>query len=136
MDQVGFLRVRDFNLVPRQLIEQARDLEDGFNYDFLCSARHIAENDNTRLYLIMVEDVIAGVVWGNINPVTKTLFIVLLSVKPEYQGKKHGLVKKAWDFMKTKMVENGCDRFLFVTTRPKAMERYGFKVSKRVLMEG
>ena len=128
-----FERIFNGYLIPEYLINQVKPgwIQEKF-YNALSKAE---ENGNILLYgLFNEERELKGFLWATASPVDKCIYGNILSVDRLYQNngtyiheaiKELKQVRKILEFTGIK----------WVTTRPKAFERYGFKRSKAVLME-
>lgn len=127
------IRIYDFNLIPKYLIEQVKgstwELPQLFKY-----ANSITASPMTHLYAFAdTDNIIKGFFWGDINPLNHSLVIHVLSVDKSYwRGRVLPAVK---DFVLLLKKTLGLKGVTWVTTRPKAFARAGFKYSEQTMMK-
>ena len=146
-EDLQFVRVQDpniFLLIPRYLFRQIK------NYDFaedklLKYGAIVVSSPFTYMFLLTTaENLIKGVFWARLDCIDEMFELYLMSVDPEYQG--NGMLKRSLNFIRKLIIEerpkvkkrwdiNLKDKFIFITTRPKAFKDFGCKPCKRVLME-
>lgn len=146
-----------FTLIPRYLFEQINDL--GYGED---RVENIYKNGlsilmvptitdkgvewipNPLIHVVIMFDAehhIKGFLWAEVDLVDKHIFIHALSLDKEYQSNGQQTEKTLFE-----KVLNITDRpelkpykiqkkIVMATSRPKAYERFGFKRTKKVLME-
>lgn len=121
------------NLIPRRLMDQVKSQE--LNIDLVYSAGGvITSNPFTLLYAIAdKENQIVGVFWATVAPIENTVWGQILSVDRDRQDKS--IVPSAINFLKKIRDELGLKRVKCVTTRPRALGKYGMKRSRNVIME-
>ena len=131
--ELHFIRIFDFSLIPRPLIEQIPELpyttEKLYEY-----AKAIGSDPFTLLYCLADKDhKIRGFWWGTMNPLDESLFIHLYSVEKGCQ-KEENFVRRIVKFVDE--ITNKVDVTVrFATLHPKAFERVGAVRSKLALME-
>jgi len=143
IEELRWIRVFTPDHVPRYLIEQVRDrdysVEEFFQYHQInCltqSNKELTLNPFSHLYVLAdKENMIKGVLWFSIDPLSKDILIQTFSVDKEYWGK--GLaVKMLAEHIKKIRKKGNLNKIYWVTNYPKHSERYDFKRSKAVLME-
>lgn len=143
IDELRWIRVFTPDHVPHYLIEQIRDrdytVEDFFKYHQInCMTQSelgMVLNPFSHLYVLAdASNVVQGMLWFIIDPLTKDMVIQTYSMNKEYWGR--GLaVKKLSDHIKTIREKGNLNKIYWVTNYPKHSQRYGFKMSKSVLME-
>lgn len=130
-EDLQFIRVTEpsvFKLIDRSLFEQIKD--DPFNIDRIYElAPILVKNPNMMIYGLAENFKVRGVLWANIDVLTDTVKVFVLSVEKEYQF--DDAIAKTVEFIKTW----GDMKIEFVTTRPKAFEKAGMKRSKKIIME-
>lgn len=128
-------RIYNLNVIPRQFFTQAKDLR--WNIDRLYAlSDHICSNPANLIYVMYDEgNVIRGVLWAQINVLNENLYVILLSVDPEYQGPNGPAIEAARFFLDKIRQEANLKKIMWTTTRPRAYERHGLKRSKTVVME-
>lgn len=148
LDEIDFEKLRFIRIftpmhIPKELIEQVRDrnyeVEDWYKYqEGICT--HQTDNGPvlnpfSLLYVIADEgNKVIGMLWCEINALTKTLIVNTFSMNKKYWFKGKAvtlLAKKAKEIIK----ECKLKRAIWVNNYPKHSERYGFKRSKSVIME-
>ena len=88
----------------------------------------------THLYAFAdKENIIQGFFWADVNPISNSLGIHVMSVNKVYWGT--GVLPAIVDFAKILIKTLKLDEVTWVTTRPKAFERIGMKYSKQVMMK-
>jgi len=130
-----FIRIFDFNLIPRALIEQIEgsSYKPEKIYEF---AVDIGTDPFTMLYCLADKDhKIRGFFWGTLNPINESLNIHMYSIEKEYQKGKT-FSKKFKEFI-DKISEKSNITVYFLSSEPEAkiFERIGAKKSKFTLME-
>lgn len=132
--ELNFKRIFSFQLIPRYLLEQVKDGD--WDLDLLYQYGDlVAQHPLTLLYVLADKDyVIKGLLWGAIEPLSKTISIYVLSVDKEYQD-RGGPILYAREFARNLKEKMGFKKTEFPTTKPRAFERLGFKRSKVVMME-
>ena len=127
------IRVYDFNLIPSYLLEQVK----GNRWDLQTLAKYanaITSSPMSHLYVFAdATHIIKGFLWADVNPLNNTLMIHVLSVDKAYYGSDVLPVVKDFVDMLTKTLK--LKGVTWMTTRPKAFARAGFKYSKQVMME-
>lgn len=128
LDKPGLLR-----FVPKRLFEQVRDRT--FNIDKIYELESsFITNPTVRLYAMVDEDsVTRGVLWAQVNVITETIQVSLLSIDKEYQW--DNALEKTLEFVRSWMSKDENLKIEFISTRPKAYEKFGFKPSKRIILE-
>ena len=134
-----YIPVPDFALVPRHLIEQVKPMQ--CSPDRLYRLGHmICRNPFNLLGIFAPMDPqspafgqVRGFLWATINPLDEKIHVHMLSVDKEYQGK--GIVNETRNILEKIRTKQKLKGILFRTTRPKALEKMGFKRSEIILME-
>ena len=128
-----FVKVLDINAVPKYLFEQVKPKD--FDVDALYEWAPILLDNPLNLVgaFINAENAVKGVLWGSYNPVNNTIVVHVLSIDKEYYGR--GILNEADGITKKWKRKMGAKRVSIITTRPRAMERIGYKKSAAVMME-
>lgn len=128
LDKPGLLR-----FVPRKLFEQVKDRT--FDIDKIYSLESsFISNPAVRLYALVDENSkTKGILWAHINVLTETIQVNLFSIEKEYQF--DNALEKTLEFIKSWMGKDEKLKIECITTRPKAYQRAGWKVSKRTILE-
>jgi hypothetical protein len=125
------------------LIEQVKhrdySVEDFLKYQsnicFISNSEGQMLNPFSHLYyLANPENLIKGVLWFCIDPLTKDLIIQTYSVDKEY-SKEGGAVDKLISLIKDIVYKAKLKKTYWITNHPRHSQRHGFKKSKSVLME-
>ena len=143
IDELRFVRAMSPDIVPHYLIEQVRDrsysVEDFFKYQQINCMSQTADgfkiNPFNHLYVLAdPENIVKGVLWMVIDPLSKDIVIQTYSIDKEYWNKGYA-VKKIADHVKEIVVKAKLNKIYWVTNYEKHSMRYGFKRSKSILME-
>jgi N-acetylglutamate synthase-like GNAT family acetyltransferase len=142
-NNLRFIRVFTPDHVPRYLMDQVRhkdyDVDEWYDYQRIMCIQQTQNgpilNPMNLLYVIATkENLVVGVLWCQIDPLSKALVIQTFSMDNLYwhRGAAVRLIEA-----KAKEVQSECKlkRIYWITNFPKHSERYGFKRSKSVLME-
>jgi hypothetical protein len=129
-----FIKIDDLHLIPRELLAQVRDWD--WQPEEVYRAWPLFNNPFNLLYALADEaHRVRGVLWLCILPLHRTLFINLLSLAKEAQGR--GFVKKQLHpFMQKLCQQLGLRNYKGITSRPDGFCRQGFKRDRMVLVEG
>jgi hypothetical protein len=132
-NNLKFIRIFDLNLIPRDLIEQVKNTE--LNTDLLYQiGDNVTSSPFTLLYAISNEESgVVGVLWASVAVIEDTLWGQMASVRKEYQDGT--IIPAMMDFLQKIRGELGLGHLKCITTRPRALERYGWKRSKNIIME-
>lgn len=128
-----------FTWIPRYLFEQVKDHT--FNIDKIYQLAHtFIGNPATMFYALADKEAVEqgkapvkGILWANINVLTETINVNILSVDKEYQFSD--ALEKTLEFIKSWQGENENLKIQMITTRPHAYKKIGFQQSKRIIME-
>ena len=142
-EDLRFIRVFTPDHIPFDLIEQVRDrdfqVEDWFAYQRLICLNQTQNglmlNPLNMLYVIADKtNKVQGMLWAEVEPLSKSLVIQTFSMKKEYwnKGKAVLLLEK-----QAKKIKSDCNlkKIYWITNYPRHSKRYGFRQSKSVLME-
>jgi hypothetical protein len=139
-----FVRLFTPDHIPRYLIEQYKHAqytpEQWYAYQraTLTQTREdgtIGLNPFNLLYAIRDGDFhVKGVLWCNVNPLDKMLFIDLFSIDPEYWHKGKAM-ELASNHVKQIVYDCKLNGVYWITRSPKHSEKYGFTRSRHTLME-
>jgi len=130
-----YIPIFDFFLIPRYLIEQVEPLE--FEVDRLYAmSREITANPMNILGAFANENhEVKGFLWANVNPLNNTIYVHILSVDKEYQGR--GIIGEATNILRKLIAQHGLkEKIVFRTVKPEAFKRWGYKESEIIIMEG
>jgi ribosomal protein S18 acetylase RimI-like enzyme len=128
-----YIPITDFHLIPPRLLEQVKpkNFDTEMIYAF---SQHITSSPFNILGVFVDKDkIIRGFLWASINPLDKRLHAYILSVDPEYQNK--GVGEEATNILKKLKEKYDLVCIEVKTTRPKALEKLGYKRSKQIVME-
>jgi len=143
IDELRFVRAMSPDIVPYYLVEQVRDrsysVEDFFKYQQINCMSQTADgfkiNPFNHLYVLAnKENIVKGVLWMVVDPLSKDVVIQTYSIDKEYWNKGYA-VKKIAEHVKDIVVKAKLNKIFWITTYPKHSERYNFKRSKNILME-
>lgn len=141
--ELRFIRIFTPSHIPKYLVEQIKgrdyDVDDWYKYQELMCMRDTPQgpqlNPLSMLYVIADEgNKVVGMLWCDVEPLSKTLVIEMFSIDSEYwyKGKAAFLVAD-----KVKEIGKECKlkKVVWVTRGPKHSEYYGFKKAKESIME-
>jgi hypothetical protein len=159
-NDLKFIRIitpEAFNMIPRYLFEQIKDLGEGENRvdDIYAQGLSILMmpviqggilrvEPNPLVHIVVFADdehVVKGFVWAEIDLVDKHIFVHALSLDKEYQSVDGVIENVVMDYLfKIPDLPEFKDvglmkKIQLTTTRPRAYERVGCKRSKKILME-
>jgi hypothetical protein len=143
IDTLRWIRSTSPELIPRYLLEQVKHKEytvDDFikyqiNTAFISTDQGKVLNPFSHLYYLANEDnLIKGILWFCVDPLTKDIIIQTYSVDKEY-SKEGGSVEKLCILIKDIAFKANLKKIYWVTNFPRHSQRHGFKKSKSVLME-
>lgn len=143
IEELRWVRVFTPDHVPHYLVEQVRDrdysVEEFFKYHqincMMQGEEGIKLNPFNHLYVLADnENQVKGVLWFNVDPLSKDILIQTFSMDKEYWGRGQA-VKKLAEFIKQIRIKANLNKIYWITNYPKHSMRYGFKPSKSVLME-
>ena len=134
INDLRFIRIYDFHLIPEHLLKQVRDL--GYPPERLYMlGEAIMKNPFALLYALAdQEHKIQGVLWATINPLDEIMYVQLLSMDRSFQNRGQAITVTIENLEKIRENMN-LNGIRWLTTRPRAFEKHGFKRSKRILME-
>ena len=137
---VRLIQPNQFGLIPRYLFEQVKGGE--FKIDRLYQIGPILlASPLTFLYILADKEQLKkgsaspkGVLWAEVNPFCEDVKAHIFSVDKEYQG--NGAMVEVIDKLKEIYAsEKLTGKITSETTRPKAVEKAGWKISDRINME-
>lgn len=143
IDDLKWIRIFTPSHIPKYLIEQIRDrefsVEDFYKYhEVNCtipSKDGIKLSPFSHLYvLVNEENIVKGMLWFCVDPLTKDIIIQTFSMDKDYWMKGIA-VKKLAKHIKEIRKKGNLNKIYWITNYPKHSERNGFKRSKAVLME-
>ena len=129
-DSLRFVRIFDARKVPEYLLQQIKPRDWSISQFYELNLKR-----PTVLLYVLVDSVgsVKGFLWLIIDVFNRAVNVIVLSVDRHYQGKGK-YVYKALDLIKNIQCKFGLKKISWITTRPKAFEKYGFKRSSAVLM--
>ena len=125
--------ITDVNLIPPYLLDQVEPKEwnTGRFYEL---GPMITNNPLTILGVFSdKEHLIRGVLWGTVNPLTEKMFIHVLSIDPEYQGR--GIVKETTAILRKIQDKHNLKGIVFYTNQPEKFESAGYEKTGEIAME-
>jgi hypothetical protein len=146
VEELKFVRTKDFNLIPVYLFNQFKDLKCDPKDLYLWGAQ-AAGNPLTLLY-VAVNDKhkIKGFMWAHLDLLERIVHIRALTVDKDYQG--GSILDKAKLVLEEEIKQYNLkadddnqikNKIKFYTTRPKSFEKEadkrGWKISKQAIME-
>ena len=143
MDELRWIRSTSPELIPRYLVEQIKHKDfsvDDFmkyqkNLTFVSTQDGVMLNPFSHLYyLANPENMIKGILWFCVDPLTKDVIIQTYSVDKEY-SKTGGAVEKLTTLIKDIVIKGNLKKIYWITNHPRHSQRHGFKKSRSVLME-
>lgn len=135
IDALKFIRIYDFALIPRYLVEQLQKRID-FDIKELYATGPAFETHPLSLIYVLADEghKIKGFFLAEINSVDKKIYLHLLSVDKEYQDRGE-IILKVLDFLKVIKEKLQFKAIRAVTSNPRACERLGGKKTGEVIME-
>ena len=133
---LDFVRIYDFRLIPNHLLKQVKGTS--FNWDRLIESSPMLHMNSCQLLYAMVDkdNVIFGVLWAEYDSINEWVYINAYSVDPDFQDGK--LIDRGVEVLQEFVVDElesvNIKKFACATTRPKAMEKNGWRRSDAVLM--
>lgn len=130
-DSLRFVRIFDARKVPEYLLQQIKPRDWSISQFYELNLKR-----PTALLYVLIDNVgsVKGFLWLAIDVFNRAVNGMVLSIDRQYQGKGK-YVYKTIDLMKDIRRRFGLKKIRWITTRPKAFEKYGFKRSSAVLME-
>jgi hypothetical protein len=142
IDDLRWVRVFSPQVIPKYLVDNIKHkdftTDEFFEYQEIICLRQTDEgptlNPFSHLYALADSgNIVKGILWFTIDPLSKNLFIQTYSVDKEYWD--GGSIKKLSDHIKIIRDSAGLRNVFWITDYPKHSKRHGFKMSKSVLME-
>ena len=143
MDELRWIRSTSPELIPKYLVEQVKH-KDYTVEDFMTYQKNICfmqTKDGPMLnpfshlyYLANDENLIKGILWFCVDPLSKDIIIQTYSVDKEYT-KGGGAVDKLTSLIKDIAFKANLNKIYWITNYPRHSQRHGFRKSKSVLME-
>lgn len=143
IDELRWIRVFTPDHIPTYLIEQIKNkdytVEDFYKYHRMNLGSYengqLKMNNFCHLYVLANDkNLVKGVLWMSIDPLTKDIIIQVFSMDKEYWGRGHA-VRRLSDFVKDFQTKGKFNKIYWITNYEKHSMRYGFKRSKSILME-
>ena len=133
IEALHFIRIYDLRLIPRYLFEQVKPQNFDLN-EVYAMARNFERDPLTLLYALADEShKIRGFLWCHLNTILKTVDVQVFTVDKEYQDRGR-IISKAKEFVAPLNEKTGY-RLRGITSRPKALSRFGFKETGEVIVE-
>ena len=138
--ELEFVRMSDFHCIPRELFEQAKEMDAATIDRVYKFGPLIAKSPLTLLY-VLVDEVhkIKGVLWGNIDVIEAIIFIRFLSVDKEYQSPSSIILERVKNFLFNLKLGSELKKeihfFTSIKGVPSDYKKMGAKRSKRILLE-
>ncbi len=134
LDELKIIRIFDFNLIPKYLLEQVKGSE--LEVPAFIRGLPILPKDPTVFLYVFAdpEHIIKGFLCASVDVIGLNLNAQMLSIDKEYQG--HGAVLRTKGFLEGVRKQLKLNKIYCCTTRSKALMRLaGAKPAKAVLME-
>lgn len=124
-----------FEGIPRYLFEQVKDAE--FKVDRLYQFGPVLITSPLTFLYILVNDTSAvkGILWAEVNPFNENIYANIFSVDKEYQNNGDAMVGAIRKLKEIQVSEKLTGKITSSTTRPKAVEKVGWKKSNQINME-
>jgi hypothetical protein len=132
-----FIKIDDFNLIPRHLFEQTEGgpPPEGIDAVYTLNAL-VAKNPFTLLYAIADDDHrVRGFMWARADIIQQQVYIYLLSLDRECQGRGDIIDQAKEVLIPVSEQLFGKVKGSIYTNRPEAFEKKGFKRTGFVEME-
>ncbi|MFO7881202.1 MAG: hypothetical protein R6U52_01530 [Kosmotogaceae bacterium] len=143
IDELRWVRVFTPDHIPHYLIEQvgyrAYSTEEFFKYHqincLMQTGDGVKLNPFNHLYVLADNgNKVQGMLWFNVDPLSKDILIQTYSVDKAYWNKGQA-IKKLEEHIKQIRIKANLNKIYWITNYPKHSMKYGFKPSKSVLME-
>lgn len=131
-DDYKIIRTTDLRLIPKYLLEQVKDVY--WTPEELYGLWPAVENSPTNLlYAVVNKDFhIKGVIWATVGLAGSFLFVNVVSLDKELQSK--GLIPNlVMPYLQDLKAKIGVRHLLCSSSRPKGMEKWGWKIAKFVM---
>lgn len=128
-----FLRIYDFGLVPRHLVEQVEPKDCDPDALYALSSAICADPRTILGVFADREAIVQGFLWATLNPLDRRIHVQMLSVDENFQGR--GIVREARGILEKVKRETGALGMIFRTVRPELFEGLGFVRSETIIME-
>lgn len=138
--ELKFVQMFDFRCIPRELFEQAKEMDAATIDRIYKFGPLIAQSPLTLLY-VLVDDAhkIKGVLWGNIDLIEAIIFVRFLSVDKEYQSPSSEILERVRDFLFSLKLGPELKKeihfFTYTKGIPSDYKKLGARRSKRLLLE-
>lgn len=128
--------VDDLEIIPLPLLQQVKG-QVWTVEDLLKFWPMLRNSPGNLLYALADRNhQVQGVVWCSYLPMSRTLMVNIVSVSKEYQSPDHDvLYNVVTELVKEVARRLKAERIWFVTNRPRAYERLGYRRAGHVLME-
>jgi hypothetical protein len=122
------------SLVPKYLIEQIEPRKWDVDRFYKLAPVLTASPFNLMGVFVDKANKVKGFMWATANPLDEMLHVHFLTVDQEYQ--KHGIIGEAKGILSKVKDKSKAKGLLFSTVFPEKFEKYGFKKSDSIMMEG
>lgn len=132
-----FSRIYDWRLVPRYLLEQIPDADEGM-IDRIYQNGNLLCNSPMNFLYVLTDDEhkIKGVLWAVIDVIEACWLVRVFSVDKEYNNTSSENIQIGTDFILNIPVPKQMNKKIWMlTSRPKAFERAGWNKVNRTRME-
>ncbi len=141
MSELTFVRIYDFNLIPKSIFKELSK-RDFLNYDdkdlerLYLFGQLVAQDKLTQVYAMIDEDkIIRGVLWVSIDPIILWLYVVLCVIDKSFQNYKKNITK-VFEFCRKIQKDIGLKGVRALTPTPGAyIKMFGAKRSKLTMVE-
>lgn len=127
-----FIPINDPLLIPEYLVEQMKDRE--FEVEKFYQVMPLMMKNPFLIFGAFANrnDEVKGFLLGAVSPLDKWLYVNMLSIDKEYQGK--GIIKESLGILKKVVKAHELNGIHMSSTRPMAFEKEGFIRSKSIKM--
>ena len=133
---VRLTQPEQFGLIPNYLFEQVKGGE--FKIDRLYQfGPALLASPLTFFYALADKEtsLIKGILWAEVNPFFENVHAHIFSIDKEYQNNGDAIGGAIEKLKEIRTKENLTGNITSETTRPKAVEKAGWKISNKVNME-
>jgi len=127
-----FIPINDPTLIPEYLVEQIRGRDYTVARFFEFAPKFISDQNTLVAVFADSDRIVKGLLIASVNHLSEYFNVNVLSIDKEYQ--KGTIVSEARNICSKYISEMGLKGLRMTTTRPKAMEKHGFKRTKDVVM--
>lgn len=129
---IQLIQIHDARLIPRELIDQVRDVEADAFYNHMEKAWQYKHD-----YIFVVIDelhTIKGYIWYQINGLDNSIFINTISICKEWQNTDK--IEAIAELIKEEMANMCVTKAFFLTDKPAFYEKMGLYPTKEILLMG